>query len=403
MSSATLVNRGTNAAFGYQALNGGITTAQDNVAFGYNALAGTTTQAAYLREIAFGSGALAKGGTAADYEGPGMAFGADAGGSANLYGYMDVAFGYQAVQSNTMSGANGRPCAHIGFGWRALKSNINGCNETAIGAAALSAANMGNYNSGVGYNALSQTTGHDNVAIGAQALAVSTSGNQNTAVGMNALAANTTANDNTALGSGALAANTTGINNAAMGAGALSVNTTGSNNIAVGYNTGPTTNNLSNTICIGNGAQVSSSGTAQIGNASVTMIGGQVLWNGASDLRLKKDIRDADLGLDFIMALHPVSYRLINGNGRLDYGFIAQEVEAALAYDGKTRVANMVTQKDDEIKTYQLRHADIIAPLVKAVQQQEEAAELRTKDIGSMKADLLDVQEMIARLKEHRP
>lgn len=86
---------------------------------------------------------------------------------------------------------------------------------------------------------------------------------------------------------------------------------------------------------------------------------------------MKKDIADTDLGLAFIQKLRPISYRLKDGNGRLDYGFIAQDVELALG----GRVTNMVTRQDDAPRTYQLRSADLLAPLVKGMQEQQATIE----------------------------
>ncbi len=41
-------------------------------------------------------------------------------------------------------------------------------------------------------------------------------------------------------------------------------------------------------------------------------------------------VRELPLGLDFIMALRPVEYRMRKGNERVDMGFLAQDVEALL-------------------------------------------------------------------------
>ena len=51
-------------------------------------------------------------------------------------------------------------------------------------------------------------------------------------------------------------------------------------------------------------------------------------WSALSDLRTKTEVRDVPLGLDFVMALRPVEYRLCDSNRRLDIGFVAQEIEA---------------------------------------------------------------------------
>ncbi len=203
-----------------------------------------------------------------------------------------------------------------------------------------------------------------NTAIGGQSLYAATSGGQNTALGFQALNGNTTGSDNTA-----------------AGYQALSTNTTGSNNTAIGYMAGPTANNLSNTIALGNGAQVTGSNKIRVGDTSVTTISGQVAFTATSDMRVKKDIHPSDLGLDFIMGLKPVSYRLKQGNGRLDYGFLAQDIEASL--DG--RMTNMITRREDEMKTYQLRSADLIAPLVKALQEQDATIERLQAKIDAIK------------------
>jgi hypothetical protein len=92
-----------------------------------------------------------------------------------------------------------------------------------------------------------------------------------------------------------------------------------------------------------------------------------------SDVRIKRDIEDSDLGLEFIEALRPVSYRRIDGE-RKHYGFIAQEVAAVLG-DAATDTAIWVERTDLEpgetpVENQQgLRYTHIIAPLVAAIQE----------------------------------
>lgn len=51
----------------------------------------------------------------------------------------------------------------------------------------------------------------------------------------------------------------------------------------------------------------------------------------SSDRKLKYDIEKIPLGLDFIRALHPVSYiRKNDEQKRTEFGFIAQDVEELL-------------------------------------------------------------------------
>jgi hypothetical protein len=119
------------------------------------------------------------------------------------------------------------------LGFAALKFDISGAHNTAVGAQAL-LNNNGSYNTAVGENALvHNTTGHLNMALGQGALANNKTGSFNTAMGFQALNLNTV-DDNTAVGGGALALNTIGGENTATGASALNNNIDGDGNNAFG-------------------------------------------------------------------------------------------------------------------------------------------------------------------------
>jgi hypothetical protein len=76
------------------------------------------------------------------------------------------------------------------------------------------------------------------------------------------------------------------------------------------------------------------------------------------------------------MKLHPVSYKMKDGDDGINYGFIAQEVEQAL---GKENI-NMVLTNNDGIKTKTMRYTELIAPLAKAMQEQQvQIEELRAR------------------------
>ena len=289
--------------------------------------------------------------------------------------------------------------------------------ETAVGTNALwNIAATGDGNSAVGWEALSSnTTGANNVAFGRLALGSNTIGAWNTAVGDLALFNNLEGNNNTAVGHAALMNNTTiagpisGNGNTAVGDNAGQTMTTGSNTTYIGYQADTSFDGgLQNSTGIGAQARPTLSNEVRFGNdpttlgtsgnSVVTLIGGQVAWTAVSDRRLKKDILDSDLGLDFIERLRPVSYRLKAGNGRLDYGFIAQEVETAL--DG--RITNMVVQANDKDKTYNLRASDLLAPLVKAVQQQKDLIEKQQAEIDQRQKRLDDLQKALDRLSPPR-
>lgn len=111
-----------------------------------------------------------------------------------------------------------------------------------------------------------------------------------------------------------------------------------------------------------------------------------------SDVRLKTDIVDSDLGLAFILSLRPVSYRMIVGQNdvtsewvvpyaepvvtvtprpgaRRHYGLLAPEVKAAL---GNENIAIWsLDNKDDPDSLQALIYTELIAPLIKAIQEQQ--------------------------------
>jgi hypothetical protein len=97
-----------------------------------------------------------------------------------------------------------------------------------------------------GYDALvSNTTGDANVAIGREALLVNTNGQANVAIGLQALIYNTSGSSNVAIGSSniainsaALYNNTEGNYNIGIGQNSLIANTTGSYNVGLGASTG---------------------------------------------------------------------------------------------------------------------------------------------------------------------
>jgi hypothetical protein len=110
-----------------------------------------------------------------------------------------------------------------------------------------------------------------------------------------------------------------------------------------------------------------------------------------SDRNLKEDIQDCDLGLNFINQLSPVSFKRIDGtSGRKHYGLIAQDVEEVLngsdaaflikspVIEEKTvQITNPETgELEDSIQTadtgeivYGLRYGELIAPMIKAIQE----------------------------------
>ncbi len=273
------------------------------------------------------------------------------------------------------------------------------------GTGTWSPGDRGHYNTGVGAGALLNNSPYaiENTAVGTDALQTQSYANgnvqygtYNTAVGTSALYANQPdggnsgydGTANTALGDHALSNNTTGFDDVGVGEDAGFSNLTGYGITIIGANANVVTDGYVDATAIGYQAYVDASYHVRIGDSNVTQIGGQVAWSNLSDARAKKDIRPLDLGLDFVMALRPVSFQLINGNGRTDMGFVAQDVEALLGDE-----YNVLGIGADADRTLSLRYTDFIAPLVEAVQQQQATITAQRDEIATLKAQLAPLEQ----------
>jgi trimeric autotransporter adhesin len=305
----------------------------------------------------------------------------------------NTAGGSYALYSNSTGYGN------AAFGGVALFNNTGGNFNAAFGSFALVSNTLGSWNTASGVYALdSNTTGGSNTAIGYQALISNTSSDRNTAIGYQALYSNTVGyGENTAIGYQALENNTTGFGNTIVGDFAGACNITGIDNTVVGYaagsyalgiNCGGT--DFTNGTALGYEAALTASNSIVLGNTQVTAIYANVTSITAlSDRRRKKDIRalDSDLGLDFIEKLQPVSYRFNNGDETERYGFIAQDLEQALPASLHGTIERsqpehglaLIERQNDKDRTYRVAYGELTAPIVKALQQQQQeiAAEQR--------------------------
>ena len=286
---------------------------------------------------------------------------------------------------------------NVGIGATALESITTGDNNTAIGHDALSDNTEGYWNTASGNFALGlNTTGFRNTASGYAALYLNITGERNTATGTLALYSNTAGTDNTATGSVALYENTTGYGNAATGAGALYyndtgiyntatgvnallANTTGTHNTAIGYAADVASEDLTNATAIGSGASVSESNKIRLGDSNVVVIEGQVAFSASSDRRLKKDITNTKYGLQTILKLVPVDYKL-KLNDLSQVGFIAQDLrplvpEAVTGFEGDL----------DKGETMGVTYTTLIPVLTKAIQEQQALIKQLQKDMKILK------------------
>lgn len=151
----------------------------------------------------------------------------------------NVALGYGVLRSTTTGYGN------VGIGYKALHCAGNVGSNVAIGTNAMICSTHGSVNIAIGYDALRNVRSYNNVAIGYGALKENISGFNNVAIGQYALCNNISGINNIAIGPGALkCTGSTGNpfdqanNNIAIGSCALSKNLTGSQNIAIGEYSG---------------------------------------------------------------------------------------------------------------------------------------------------------------------
>jgi hypothetical protein len=133
-----------------------------------------------------------------------------------------------------------------------------------------------------------------------------------------------------------------------------------------------------------------------------------------SDERLKTNIQENIVGLEFIKKLRPVSYnydmdaiaRFENTPDSLrlreaerlkaqeiQTGFIAQEVEAAANAAGFD--FHGVVKPYDVNGTYALRYAEFVVPLVKAMQEQQTIIEAQQEELSVLRKEIEDIKALL--------
>ena len=387
---ASLTSGTGNHAFGYQALDA-LTTGANNVAIGETAL-GALVDGNY--NVAIGHECLA----------------------ACTSSY-NVAIGYKVLDAQT-SGAN-----NVGIGYRAL-SATNGSWSVAIGTDALRTEATSGSNVAIGGLAMQTSNGASNcTAVGKQAGYLMTTGDYNTFIGSNCGFNTTSSTQNTAVGYTALYSNETGNRNTALGqragygyTGSENVfignesgegSSSGNFNTFVGHQAGEATNGSSN-IILGNATSIGSvSNRYVIGNSNngtgtqdyaVAFVRGNSDWSriliggtsisASSDERKKKDITNHTLGLSFVNRLRPVNFKWkapsdfpdtftdydseITTPSRTHWqtGLIAQEVKAAMDAEG-IETEKFDGWNEEEDGSQALSPAQLIMPLIKAIQEQQ--------------------------------
>jgi hypothetical protein len=368
----------------------------------------------------------------------------------NTDGYGNATIGFQSLRSNT----NGSQNTAVGLGslqnntiaynntavgYLALNANTTGHDNTASGSISLNCNIAGEYNTASGSSTLySNTTGNQNTAVGFSSLYFNTGGNMNTASGSSSLYSNTTGTRNTALGNESLRANTVGFENTAVGyqslyseAGdgsglifcnyntavgcqSLFSNTYGGGNTGLGHSAGSTITTGYNLTCLGWNAQPSSGiAIAQItlGNSSVLSLRCAVTnITALSDARDKTNIKELNVGIDFLMKIRP---RQFNWDKREWYednrsdgskmkeeptaGFIAQELDEAQT-TGNAEWLNLVL-KDNPDKL-EATPGNLLPIMVKAIQELKKANDELRAAHGTFENRVRNIQFANEELKD---
>ena len=273
---------------------------------------------------------------------------------------------------------------NLSLGGSALAAIGAGVANTALGTQAATTLTTGNGNTVVGNGALAlDTTGSCNVAMGVCALYSTVGGEGNTALGTGAGATMTSGDFNVLVGFCAGDVVTTGCYNVAIGANAMgTTSTTGCNNVLIGCTAGGNVTSQSNQIVIGGGNSCTT-GTA---NGGVTFVfgGGCALyasangtntWTAVSDARLKDNVADLALGLEFVGKLQPRSFNW-KADGAPAAGFIAQEV-AEVVDEHDADYLHLVDRSNEHLG---LSATTLIPVLVNAIKElKAEVDELKAK------------------------
>ena len=205
--------------------------------------------------------------------------------------------------------------------------------------------------------------------------------------------------DNVMIGTG------TGNSNTALGRNSLQNNTTGYGNTANGYFALYDLTSYNHCTGLGYNAQVTGSNQVQLGDSSVTVYAQKALVT-RSDERDKIDIEDSPLGLNFILQLRPRKYRMNSREAyfekgqerdftatndgskagkRPHYGLIAQEVKEVMNELGVDFAGYLDSKVDGGEDVLSLGYTEFIAPMIKAIQEQQQMIKELQKQIEELK------------------
>ena len=333
-------------------------------------------------------------------------------------------------------------------------NSSSGNKNTVYGISA--SAGSGNHNTSIGYQAMSNdalttVSGNYNVCVGARSGSLISEGSQNvqiggfspgqvdniddddgifggsynTLIGVKSNVEGSTTNIinySIAIGYGAKADSSNQMVIGSLGSWAITQVVPGNTNKT---DLGTTVKQFKNLYLSGsaNVRSLTTSGDVTIGTAIVPAIDNSVnlgvntqRWRDiysvnpvttSSDMNLKKDIVDSDLGLNFINRLRPVKYKFKqNESDRPHYGLIAQEVRdvltnlkqdfAGYCYADAKKVSvtdeetREIDEKIEELSEpfYGLRYTEFISPMLKAIQELSTTVNELKAEVAILKAKI---------------
>jgi hypothetical protein len=281
---------------------------------------------------------------------------------------------------------------------------------------------------------LDSLTGGNNSFFGISAGQRNTSGSRNSYFGRDAGLFNLSSNDNSFFGFQA-GLNSEAANNSFFGSQSGSSNVGGSNNTLIGSNTGVGSANLTFATAIGAGAVVSNNSSVVLGRTADTVripgalnVTGSTILNNtllasataifadnvavqtlgsagstdvcrnatnflstcSSSLRYKRDIHPFTAGLSLVNRLHPIRFSW-TGNGLLDIGFGAEEVE---------KVEPLLVVYNNNGQVEGVKYRQLTAVLVNAIREQQAHIELQETATRKLHAIVNAQQKQIADLKQ---
>ena len=325
-----------------------------------------------------------------------------------------VAIGYEALK--TFEPADGQSY-NVAIGYKAGKGVTTANTSVIIGGLTCQAAFTGSASVIIGTEAGNDlTAGTDNIAIGLAALDLEDVGSRNIAIGTNALGVSnqtgSTANNSANMAVGFAAGNsvTTGFHNTILGTECGQTIQDGARCTLVGKSVNVTASNVEDAIGLGNNIAVAANDFSfgKASNVVTNDFDADANWSRSSDERLKKNITNQTLGLDFINDLRTVKYNwkpsdeldandaqlahlrrededgnIINDMNTdvLMHNFIAQEVKTALDTAG---VSEFGGWKEDQFGVQQVSREMFVIPLVKAVQELSTALDAALARIATL-------------------